>query len=113
MIKGRAVKVYEMTTDAPDDKALIRFANSLAEDANGMGLDSLDLGDTLGFFVSHLESGNWETALDGTILPNPDATADNMLVAPEGFTVTISYRWENFQWEGTEGMKGYYNEEEL
>lgn len=80
-MKCVAKKVYTMTSDAPTEEALIEFADSL--DPNG--LDSMDLGDAMGAFLGYMDT-HFET--------------DNeMLVAPEGFTVTISWTWDLFQWE--------------
>ena len=82
-----ARKVFKMKTDAPNAESLIEFADSHAKQYNQseFGLDSLDLGDTLGYFISLLEN---DTSGNGTLF----------LVSPSGFTVTISEDWELFQW---------------
>lgn len=89
MMTATAHKVFTMTTDAPSDELLIEFADALSQNNGDGGLDSLDLGDTLGYFISLLESGEYS----GDI---PDG--DMMLVSPEGFTVTVSCDWEPFNW---------------
>ena len=83
-----ARKVFKFMTDAPDQESLIRFADSLSEEYTGQGLDSLDIGDALGFFLSYAESeeyaGNNEFG--------------EMMIPGPGFTITITTDWDLFQW---------------
>lgn len=103
MITGTARKVYTMKTDAPDAKALVHFVNSYAAGRGyngGIGLDSLDTGDALGYLMELLDA---EDSVMG----------DMILVAPEGFTITISSGWELFTWTGTDGMQTAFNPDEI
>lgn len=81
-----AKKVFKMKTDAPNAESLIAFADSISLKMLGEGLDSLDLGDSLGAFIRILEA-------DIT-----NQSGELLLVSPQGFTVSITEDWELFQW---------------
>lgn len=79
-----AKKVFRFKTDAPDQESLIRFADSLLPG----GLDSLDLGDALGAFLSLAESEEF----------SGNDSGEYLWVSPDGFTVIISQDWDLFTW---------------
>lgn len=80
-----ARKVFKMSTDAPNDEAIIALAESISPN----GLDSHDLGDAMGAFIHHLEN---QLESDGW-------PKDEEMLAGEGFTLTISSHWELFEWD--------------
>lgn len=84
-----AKKVFTMTHDAPSEESFVNYVNRLNLSMGGYGLDSLDAGDAMGYLIEYLEQ---------------DASDDDamMLVADEGWTITISYDWELFQWNPSE-----------
>lgn len=90
MYKAIARKVFTFTSDAPDDISLIASIDALSDQNGDGGLDSLDLGDALGYVISLLESAQWTG--DGDEM-------QQLIVTPEGFTITISYDWDPFDWE--------------
>lgn len=80
----RAERVYQLKTDAPDAEALI----NLAEQLSG-GLESHDLGDAMGAFMTYL---------DQEIIMSEDGLVQDLMIPGDGFTVTLSVHWELFQW---------------
>jgi hypothetical protein len=84
-----AKKRFAMTTDAPTDEALIDFVDYLSRDSGDGGLDSLDLGDAMGYLCA------WAEAQEGAGLFVAHLL---QVIAPTGFTVTIGIDWDPYEW---------------
>lgn len=78
---------FTMRSDAPNDEALIAFANSLSLEYFGEELDSLDLGDSMGVFTRIAYQQFYAGELF-TILP-----------AAEGFSVEVEMDIDLFNWK--------------
>lgn len=90
MYRAIAKKVFTFTSDAPDDISLIAAIDGFSDFNGDGGLDSLDLGDALGYMIKVLEDA--QKFGDG----------DHLIVTPEGITLTISFGWEPFDWNPQE-----------
>lgn len=81
-----ATQRFTMRSDAPNDDALIAFANSLSLEFYDEELDSLDLGDSMGVFTRIAHDQFYAGELF-TILPSSD-----------GFSVEIEMDIDLFKW---------------
>lgn len=88
--KCTARKVFTLTHDAKSNREFILATNSHCDAFQGDELDSLDLGDAMGYWMTVLESAEWSGDNDG---------GDMTIVTPDGIVITIGYAWEPFQWE--------------
>lgn len=86
MIKGTARMRHTMTSDGSPDQII-----ALADELHPDGLDSLDLGDALGALIEYARGQSEYTDGGGSVM-----------IAGEGFTITVDSEWELFEWEGLE-----------
>jgi hypothetical protein len=87
--KCTARKVFTLTHDAKTNREFILATNAHALEHNGEELDSLDTGDSMGYWMTLLESDEWSGDND---------TGEMLIITPGGITITISYDWEMFEW---------------
>jgi hypothetical protein len=88
--KCTARKVFTLTHDANSNREFILATNSHADAFTGEELDSLDLGDSMGYWMSVLEGAEWNGDND---------TGDMAIVTPDGICITIGYHYESFEWD--------------
>ena len=88
--KCTARKVFTLTHDASSNREFILATNSHSDAFQGTELDSLDLGDAMGYWMGVLESGNWSG-------DNPDSSM--VVITPDGICITIGWEWEPFNWD--------------
>lgn len=96
-----AQKVFTLTHDAPTNRAFILATNAHSDAFQGNELDSLDLGDSMGYWMTVLESAEWSGDNDG---------GDMAIVTPDGICITIGYRWEPFTWTNTPSDPNYLSD---
>lgn len=92
-----ARKVFKMSTDSPSAELLIKLADSISEH----GLDSMDLGDSLGEFIAYAER-EWESD------EISKRAGGECMITGFGITVTITADWDLFEW-GTELPPGPFD----
>jgi hypothetical protein len=86
MIKGTAPMRLKLEFDGTSEE-LVNIAEELArEDGDAFGLDSHDLGDAMGCFITHAMYSDSEFE-----------------IVREGRTLKCWIEYENFEWEGIEG----------
>jgi hypothetical protein len=99
--KCTARKVFTLTHDANSNREFILATNSHSDAFQGVELDSLDLGDAMGYWMSVLEGAEWSGDND---------TGDMAIVTPDGICITIGYEWEPFQWVGKRDDPDYLSD---
>jgi hypothetical protein len=83
-----AKQVWRMTTDCDDERKFVSFCDLLSVTYLGEELDSKDLGDALGALIA---IGTKENELDSLM--------SSWVFPADGFSVTLSFDWELFDWE--------------
>lgn len=86
--RGIAKKVFVLTHDFDSEKAFAEYT----DEYSGGALDSVDGGDSFGYWIAKLEGD--EFAGDGD--------DEFFHLTPGGNTITISYDWELFRWNSKE-----------
>ena len=81
MILGHATRKFHLETDRNEDQ-IIFWTDKFATDYRGYGLDSMDLGDTMGFWMEYLSQ-----------------EGENEVHYPDLF-FRAYYEDELFEWEG-------------
>lgn len=84
MIKSTARLKHTMTSDGTPAQII-----ALADELSPEGLDSLDLGDAMGALMQY--------AKDQSEYPDGGGS---VMIAGDGFTITVDTEWELFEWEG-------------